>query len=230
MSRMNYMLLWLMLSAGMSSWWLVEHRAFHRTADSGDTHSGSDQHPGTESDPWIQPEDENLASDLTLFRRLCLGLIGTIPSLEWIRTFESWPRETRLNNTLQLIFEDPRYGDYMAERFARAFVGVENGPFLVYRRRRLVDDLSESIQSNQTYDRIVRELITAQGVWTSHPEVNFLTATIDPNNDKEGPDEVKPFWGSGSIVFNVMTTCSGIVGNSRIFISWLPFSPGLKCR
>lgn len=191
MSRLNYMLLCLMLSAGMSSWWLVEHRAFHRTADSGDTHSGSDQHPGTESDPWVQPEEENLASDLTLFRRLCLGLTGTIPSLEWIRTFESWPHETRLNNTLQLIFEDPRYGDYMAERFARAFVGVENGPFLVYRRRRLVDDLSESIQSNQPYDRIVRELITAQGVWTSHPEVNFLTATIDPNNDKEGPDEVK---------------------------------------
>lgn len=193
MSRLNFILLWLMLSAGMSAWWLMQHVALQRVVTSVDI-SAPNQHskdPETYSSQQVRNESAKRAHDLTLFRRLCLGLTGTIPSLEWIRTFESWPQETRMEHALEQIFEDPRYGDYMAERFARAFVGVENGPFLVYRRRRMVDDLSESIQRNQPYDQIVRKLITAQGVWTSHPEVNFLTATIDPNNDKEGPDEIK---------------------------------------
>ena len=136
-------------------------------------------------------QDEPRATDLEILRRLSLALTGTIPSVEWIRDFESWPKEKRIDLVLARIFEDRRSSDYLAERFARAFVGVENGPFLVYRRRRLVDDLSGMIYANLPYDQIVRKLITAQGVWTSKPEVNFLTATIDPNNDEEGPDEVK---------------------------------------
>ena len=51
--------------------------------------------------------------------------------------------------------------------------------------------MSEMIHANRPYDQIVKKLITAKGIWTSKPEVNFLTATIDPNNDKEGPDEIK---------------------------------------
>jgi hypothetical protein len=34
-------------------------------------------------------------------------------------------------------------------------------------------------------------LITAEGIWTTKPEVNFVTVTVDQNNDKEGPDEQK---------------------------------------
>ncbi len=197
MSRLKFILLWLLLSTAIMTWWMTGNRASRVAKDLSPEISASIQPSGTgDADPLTGDlQDASLTSqkapDLIWFRRLCLALTGTIPSVEWIRDFESWPDEMRVNNTLQRIFEDPRYGDYMAERFARAFVGVENGPFLVYRRRRMVDDLSESIQSNQPYDHMVREMITAHGVWTSHPEVNFLTATIDPNNDKEGPDEVK---------------------------------------
>ena len=197
MSRLKFILLWLVLSSIILTWWMTENHVFHAAEGLSPDFSISIQQSGLGDPDNLRPDlkgvsNTNLnAPDLIWFRRLCLALTGTIPSVEWIRDFESWPEEMRFNNTLQRIFEDPRYGDYMAERFARAFVGVESGPFLVYRRRRMVDDLSESIQSNQPYDQMVREMITAHGVWTSNPEVNFLTATIDPNNDKEGPDEVK---------------------------------------
>ena len=37
----------------------------------------------------------------------------------------------------------------------------------------------------------MRNLIAAEGTWTSEPEVNFLTVTIDQNEEGGGPDEVK---------------------------------------
>lgn len=132
------------------------------------------------------------ASDFTIVRRLSLALTGTIPSLEELRALESQPAAHRIQWWLSHLFEDRRYADYFAERFARTLVGVENGPFLVYRRHRLVDWLSDRFHENRPYDELVRNLIDAHGVWTSEPEVNFITVTVAQNNpDKKGPDEAK---------------------------------------
>jgi hypothetical protein len=135
-------------------------------------------------------EPAPLADELTIIRRLSLALTGTIPSFEEIRAFEAQPQGERIQWWLSYLFEDKRYSDYLAERLARAYVGVEVGPFLVYRRRRFVNWLSEQVLANLPYDQLVRKLITARGIWTTHPEVNFFTVTID-QNAKTGPSEIK---------------------------------------
>lgn len=137
----------------------------------------------------VQPVGQ--ADELAVARRLSLALTGTIPSLEEIRAFEAHTGGEPVQWWLSHLFADKRYSDYFAERFARIVVGVENGPFILYRRYRLVNWLSEQFQANRPYDQIVRDLITAEGIWTSEPEANFVTVTVDPNNDKEGPDQVK---------------------------------------
>lgn len=131
------------------------------------------------------------ASELTLARRLSLALTGTIPSFEEIRALEQQPQNLRAQWWLAHLLEDQRYGDYFAERFARTMVGVEDGPFIVYRRRRFVNWLSEQFMANRPYYQIVRQMIAAEGIWTTKPEVNFVTVTVDQNNEKEGPDEKK---------------------------------------
>jgi len=134
----------------------------------------------------LQPVDK--ADDLTLARRLSLALTGSIPSLQEIRTLERVTNVDRSQWWLTQLLQDRRSSDYMAERFARLFVGIENGPFLTYRRRRLVDWLSDALQKNRPYDQIVRELIDCEGVWTTNPAVNFITVT---SAEKKGPDEAK---------------------------------------
>lgn len=129
-----------------------------------------------------------LASSLTLARRLSLALTGTVPSVQEIRALEALPDADRMQGWLSHLFEDRRYSDYLAERLARAYVGVEDGPFLVFRRRRLVDWLSDGIHQNRPYDQIARALIDSTGIWTTRPEVNFVTATIEP---QKGPNQVK---------------------------------------
>ncbi len=132
-----------------------------------------------------------LVDDLILIRRLSLGLTGTIPSLQEIRALETQPSEERIQWWLSYLFEDRRMSDYLAERFARAYVGVENGPFIIYRRRRFVSWLADEFQANRPYDQIVRSLITAEGLWTNNPEVNFVTVTVDQNKEENDPDEMK---------------------------------------
>ncbi|HWB14157.1 MAG TPA: DUF1549 domain-containing protein [Pirellulales bacterium] len=128
------------------------------------------------------------ADDLTIARRLALGLMGTIPSLEELRHLEAEPADGRLDRWLTDILEDRRCHDYLAERLTRAFVGVQDGPFIIYRRRRFRAWLSDNLQTNRPYDEIVRDLITESGLWTDHPATNFITVTVKPDQEK-GPDE-----------------------------------------
>ncbi len=136
----------------------------------------------------VQPAPR--AADLTICRRLSLGLTGCVPSLEEIRQIEARPPGNRVQWWVSRLLEDRRYADYAAERFARVFVGTEDGPFLVYRRRRFVTWLSEQLQTGGAYDELVRQLIAEKGLWTGTPAVNFITVTLDQNKDNE-PDVAK---------------------------------------
>jgi hypothetical protein len=127
------------------------------------------------------------ASDLTILRRLSLALTGSIPSLEEIRQFEAYTGGDRLQWWVAGLLQERRFADYFAERLARAFVGTEEGPFLVYRRRRFASWLSDQIHANRPYDQLVRELIASDGLWTDRPATNFVTVTIEPDNNK-GPN------------------------------------------
>ncbi len=126
----------------------------------------------------------------TLARRLSLSLTGAVPSLEEIRRLENTPEKDRLNAWLDHLFRDQRYTQYMAERLARVYVGVETGPFLVYRRRRMVNWIADQLTINRPYDAMARELIAARGIWTTSPAANFITVT-NMQGKMNGPDEIK---------------------------------------
>lgn len=125
------------------------------------------------------------ADELTLARRLSLALAGTIPSLEELRWFESLPSDRRLEGWLAALLTDRRHHDYLAERLARAYVGTQDGPFILFRRRRFVAWLADQLAENRPYNELVADLIAENGLWTDHPATNFITATIKPD---EGPD------------------------------------------
>ena len=128
------------------------------------------------------------ADSLTLIRRLSLGLTGILPSLEELRAVDQIPAERRINWWLDRILQDRRTSDYLAERLARSYVGTEEGPFLIFRRRRFVTWLSDQLYENRAYNEIVADLISDTGLWTDSPAVNFLTVTTDVNGDEQ-PDE-----------------------------------------
>jgi len=138
---------------------------------------------------WDEAELKPVAETdlLTWVRRVSLALMGTIPSIQEIRELEKQPKDSQRIWWLSHVLTDRRYADYMAERFARVYVGVEEGPFLIYRRRRFVSWLSDMFLNNLSYDQLAYKLITAKGIWTTKPEANFITVTAQNNN----PDEIR---------------------------------------
>ncbi len=142
---------------------------------------------------WRQAgiEPARAAPELLVARRLSLALQGTIPSLEEIRRFESLPAAGRLDAWTAELLADRRSADYLAERLARAFVGVDNGPVLLFRRRRFVTWLADQVDANRPYDETVRHLIADSGLWTDTPAVNFITASINPGDgNKPEPNQL----------------------------------------
>jgi hypothetical protein len=130
------------------------------------------------------------ADELAVMRRLALALTGSVPSLEEIRRFEAEPAGTRVDTWLDGLQRDRRVADYLAERFTRAFVGTEDGPFLLFRRRRFRTWLSDALFENRPYAAIVRDLIADQGVWTDHPATNFVTVTFDQEKGRPDPERL----------------------------------------
>lgn len=133
----------------------------------------------------MQPADP--ADWMTNCRRISLALVGNGLSLEEIRQLEQVPKPAREAAHLQNLLKDPRFHHYWAERWTRFLVGTDGGQFIVYRRRRFKIWLAEVFAANRRYDQMVRDLITAEGLWTDQPQVNFLTATFDSNNNQADP-------------------------------------------
>ena len=130
------------------------------------------------------------ADDLQVARRLSLGLMGTVPSLEEIRQFESLRAEERLTWWIEHLLQDARHHDYFAERLARSYVGTEDGPFLLYRRRRFTTWLADEVAHNRPYDATVRAMIAGRGLWTDNPATNFVSVTSQPAMGNQ-PDPVR---------------------------------------
>ena len=141
---------------------------------------------------WVENElvATHRADSLQIGRRLCLSLAGTIPSLEEIRAMERVPTDQHVAWWLDRLLWDRRSTDYLAERFARMFVGNEEGPFIVFRRRRFVSWLSDCLLRNEPYDKLVRNLISAEGIGTDSPGVNFITVTNGTNEESQ-PDPAR---------------------------------------
>lgn len=130
------------------------------------------------------------ATELAIVRRLSLALTGTIPSVEEIRALEQVNPEDRIEWWVAHLLEDRRFADYVAERLARAYVGVEDGPFILYRRRRFVTWLADRLDRNEPYDKVVTELIADTGLWNAEPATNFITVTSQQNMENQ-PDEIR---------------------------------------
>ncbi|MEM7478397.1 MAG: DUF1553 domain-containing protein [Planctomycetota bacterium] len=127
------------------------------------------------------------ADDLTIARRISLALVGNGMSLEEIRALMLVPEDRRVEWWTSYLLEDRRWADYFAERFARAYVGTDAGPFLLFRRRKFTMWLADQLENDRPYDQIVRKVLSAEGLWTDTPQVNFITATMDSNGDRPDP-------------------------------------------
>lgn len=157
--------------------WPEEASSQHRAHDPSVAHAAAEVDDVLEA-AWAAAgmDPRPPADELLVARRMSLALTGAVPSLEEIRAFEARPEGERLEAHLDQLLQSRRYADYVAERLARVYVGTQEAPFLIFRRRRFVYWLSDNLHQGRPYDDMVRDMVAGTGLWTDKPGVNFLTA------------------------------------------------------
>ena len=128
------------------------------------------------------------ADSLAVAKRATLAMVGSGMSYEEIRALQLIPESERVRWWTSRMLEDRRWSDYFAQRLSRAYVGSASGPFLLFRRRKFNAWIAEHLAKDTGYDQLAHSMISAEGLWTDTPQVNFVTATMDEaNNDRGDP-------------------------------------------
>ena len=128
------------------------------------------------------------ADSLAVAKRATLAMVGSGMSYEEIRALQLIPESERVRWWTSRMLEDRRWSDYFAQRLSRAYVGSANGPFLLFRRRKFNAWIAEHLAKDTGYNQLAHSMISAEGLWTDTPQVNFVTATMDEaNNDRGDP-------------------------------------------
>ncbi|MEL6111075.1 MAG: DUF1549 domain-containing protein, partial [Planctomycetota bacterium] len=144
------------------------------------------------ADYEIAPAKE--AADAIWCRRVYLDVIGRIPTLEELREFTSDRDADKKRKLVDKLLHDDKYTEEYANHWATVWTNLLIGRGGGMDRRDLTNRdgmtkyLRDSFAANKTYDRLVYELVTAEGTTKPGSEgfngaVNFLIGKV---NEEKG--------------------------------------------
>jgi transcriptional regulator with XRE-family HTH domain len=110
-------------------------------------------------------------------RRLTLAIQGRIPSIAEISQVESGFGSNPLEQFTDRLLSETRYGDHVGEVISNTMVREQETdiPF-PFRRDSYLSWLTDQLNKGVPYDQWVRQIITAEGMWSEFPEGNFITS------------------------------------------------------
>lgn len=118
--------------------------------------------------------------DAEFCRRVHLDIVGRIPSAEEVIAFLDSKDPAKRAKLVDKLLDDPAYGRHMADIWYKLIVPRESD------NRRLPpepfqDWLADNFAHGRGWDRIVYEILAADGDGASNPQVTFYLANADMN-------------------------------------------------
>jgi hypothetical protein len=117
--------------------------------------------------------------DSEFLRRVCLDVIGTLPTADEVRKFLADSRNDKRSRLIDEFLERPEYADYWALKWSdvlrvdRQALGPQ-GAYAYYKWIR------QSIAENKPFDHFARELVTAEGPLDEVPAGSFYKVIAKP--------------------------------------------------
>jgi Protein of unknown function (DUF1549)/Protein of unknown function (DUF1553) len=129
----------------------------------------------------IKPSPD--ATDTEWCRRAFLALLGRVPSVSELDTFIKNKAENKREQLVTSLLGDSSYADESSKRLAALWTNVLIGrvggeaPERVASRAGLVDYLTRAFRENRSFDKIVKELLTATG--SSDPAASDYNGAVN---------------------------------------------------
>jgi len=117
--------------------------------------------------------------DATFLRRVTLDLTGRLPTLAEVQPFAADTAADKRARLVDRLLESDDYAEYFASKWGTILRNRRTSGALQFSNVAFHYWLRESLATNQPYDRLVRELLTASGSMSSNPAVAWFAQVGD---------------------------------------------------
>ena len=130
-----------------------------------------------------------LAPDAVFLRRVCLDLIGTLPTVDETRSFLADSRADKRSRLIDTLLKRPEFADYWALKWSDL---LRNEEKVLDRKGVEVFHgwIRKSIADGKPLNEFARELIAARGSTYAEPAANYYRALRDPSIRAEATAQV----------------------------------------
>lgn len=130
-----------------------------------------------------------LTTDEEFLRRVYYDVIGVPPTSAEIRAFLADKNPTKRAKIIDTLLERPEHAEFWALKWGdllklRFDLLRDKGTWGMYRW------LRDSVASNKRFDKLVREVLTAEGSCAESPAANYWRVFTDPNDAAEATVQV----------------------------------------
>ena len=129
-----------------------------------------------------------LSGDSAFLRRVSLDVLGALPTPEEARAFLADARPDKRARLIDSLLASPRHTDYWTLQLADLFqnrVERDHDVRGVKGVRQFHAWLRQRVAANQPWDKLVREVLTAQGNVRDNPAVGYFITTIGEHRQPE---------------------------------------------
>ncbi|MFO1003199.1 MAG: DUF1549 and DUF1553 domain-containing protein [Planctomycetaceae bacterium] len=125
----------------------------------------------------IQPSE--LANDAMFLRRAFLDTIGTLPTPAEVRSFIADTDPDKRRKLVDRLLERPEYSEYWAQRWAD-LLQADKDIITPQGTVAMTRWIHQQIQANTPWDRLVHNVLTAQGSTVGNSPAGFFQVQADP--------------------------------------------------
>jgi hypothetical protein len=152
------------------------------------------------------------ADDAQFLRRVTLDIIGRIPTAEEASEFLASTDPQKRAKWVDELLVSPGYGDHFATIWRELMLPRDNG--VKGGRDEFSPWLAEQFSRNRGWDRIVSEMLTAEGKLRETPQAGFIMA----NTDNGDPQAALLADSTGRLFWGVQLRCAEC--HDHPFASW----------
>ena len=127
----------------------------------------------------LQIQPSPVASDSMFLRRVFLDTIGTLPTSSEVRSFLTDTDPDKRRKLIDALLERPEYADYWAQRWAD-LLQADKDIITPQGTVAMTCWIHQQITANTPWDRLVYDVLTAQGSTVGNSPAGFFQVQADP--------------------------------------------------